>query len=111
MPMHKPTEQNRKKVISYARLGITHEEIARVLQIDAKTLRLHYRDELDTAHTIANAAIGGELYRKAMDGDTTCLIWWTKARMRWSEKRETDTEAPDPITSIEYVEVDASKPK
>jgi len=109
--MHEPTEQDRKKVISYARLGITHVEIARVLQIDPKTLRLHYRDELDTAHTIANAAVGGELDLKAMDGDTTCLIWWTKARMRWSEKRETDSEAPDPITSIEYVEVDASLPK
>jgi hypothetical protein len=25
-----------------------------------------------------------------MSGDTTALIWWTKTRMKWSEKQEVE---------------------
>lgn len=88
MPAHKPTEENRNKVVSYARVGIPQEDIARVLDIDPKTLRLHYRDELDKASIEANSKVGGALYEKALSGDTASMIWWTKARMRWSEKKE-----------------------
>ena len=56
--------------------------------IDDKTLRKYFRRELDTAATKANAKVAGTLYNKAMEGDTTALIWWTKTRMRWSEKQE-----------------------
>ena len=93
---------------SYTAVGIPQEDIARVLKIDSKTLRLHYRDELDTAATMANAVIGGKLFRKAKEGDTACLIWWTKSRMGWSEKKEDLHIHVEPITSITYVEEDAS---
>lgn len=88
MEKHEPTAELREKVKSYIAVGIPQEDVARVIGIDPKTLRLHYREELDTASVQANAAIGGALFNKAKGGDTTAMIWWTKARMRWSEKKE-----------------------
>lgn len=108
MPNHEPTAENRQRVESYSAVGIPQDDIARVLGIHPMTLRKYYRDELDNAATKANAAVGGKLYKKAMDGDTTALIWWTKARMRWSEKREAESDAPEPVTAITYQAVDAS---
>ena len=84
-PAFKPNEQQRKMVSQYTAVGITQEDIAKVIGIDDKTLRKHFREELDTAATKANANIGGKLYNKAMDGDTTAAIWWSKTRMGWKE--------------------------
>lgn len=60
--------------------------IARILGVDAKTLRKYYRDELDLASAKANAQIGGALYNKALGGDTASIIFWMKTRAGWSEK-------------------------
>lgn len=88
---HKPTEETIKQVTQYAAVGISHDDIARVVGIDADTLKKHYRKELDTAATKANGAVGGALYNKCMSGDTVALIWWTKARMGWREQRDDAT--------------------
>ncbi len=87
-PSFKPTEDQRKLVEQMSAVGITQEGIAAVIEIDRKTLAKHFRKELDTAATKANAKIGGTLYNKAINGDTTAAIWWTKARMKWAEKQE-----------------------
>ena len=36
----------------------------------------------------ANAAVAGALYKSALEGNTQAAIWWTKTRMKWSEKQE-----------------------
>lgn len=82
---HEPTDANRQKVSSMAAIGIPQEDIARVLDIDDETLRQYYRDELDKASIIANSQIGGQLYKKAMSGDTASIIFWCKTRMGWKE--------------------------
>lgn len=87
-PEFNPTEEQKKMVEQMSAVGIPQEGIARVIGIDPKTLRKHFRDELDTAAVKANAKIGGTLFNKAVNGDTTAAIWWTKARMHWSEKQE-----------------------
>ena len=46
--------------------GVPEADIARVLGIDPKTLRKHYRDELDTGSIKANSRMAENLYRKAM---------------------------------------------
>ena len=71
-----------------AAYGVPEKDIARVLVIDAKTLRKHYRDELDTGHVKANSRIAESLYRKAMgDGpqSVTACIFWLKTRAQWKE--------------------------
>ena len=51
-----------------------------------KTLRLHYRDELDLSLAKANATIGGALFNKAKGGDTAAMIFWMKTQAGWKEK-------------------------
>jgi len=82
-----PTDEERTMVEKMASIGITQTEISKVVGdgIDDKTLRKHFRKELDTANIKANAAIGLTLYQKALDGDTACLIWYSKVRMGWRE--------------------------
>ena len=45
-----------------AAYGIPEGDISRVLSIDPKTLRKHYRDELDLGATKANAQVAGFLF-------------------------------------------------
>ena len=87
-PPHEPNETSRNKVKTCAAVGIAQQDIARLLNVSINTLRKHYLDELETGSIEANASIGGTIFQKAKAGDTACLIWWTKSRMRWSEKTE-----------------------
>lgn len=83
--LHEPTDNSRLQVETSAGLGLPHEQIAALIGIDDKTLRKHYRVELDVGKAKASANIARSLYNKAMKGDTTAMIWWTKAQMKWSE--------------------------
>tara|TARA_Y100000593_G_scaffold38802_1_gene75111 strand:+ start:784 stop:1110 length:327 start_codon:yes stop_codon:yes gene_type:complete len=80
----------RKTVKAMAAYGIRHDDIARVVGVTGKTLRKHYRGELDTGHIEANAQVAGSLFQNAKGGNVTAQIWWTKTRMGWSEKRDDD---------------------
>jgi predicted transcriptional regulator len=82
---HKPTPETRKLVESSSGLGLPHESIGVLVGIDDKTLRKHYRAELDMGKAKANGQIAKTLFTKATSGDTTALIWWTKTQMRWAE--------------------------
>jgi hypothetical protein len=90
---HEPTDATRQTVQLHTTVGTSHETIARVLGIDAKTLRLYYRDELDISKAKANATIGGALFNKAKSGDTAAMIFWMKTQAGW---RETSVLAGDP---------------
>lgn len=94
-PAHKPTDEGRKLVQLHATVGTAHTDIARVLGITEKTLRKHYRDELDLAKAKANATIGGALFNKAKGGDTSAMIFWMKAQAHWRERSELDLTSSD----------------
>lgn len=85
--LHKPTEQTRTSVQALALAGTHQELISEIIGVAAKTLRKHYREELDWAKAQANAKVAATLYQKALSGDTTALIFWAKTQMGW---RETD---------------------
>lgn len=89
-PSHAPSSQSRQIVQLHATIGTAQELIADIIGIDAKTLRKHYRTELDHATAQANAAIGGALFNKAKGGDTTAMIFWMKTRAGWKERQEVD---------------------
>lgn len=83
-------------------VGIPHEGIALVIRdgIDDKTLRKHFRRELDTASIKANAKVGGAMFNKAIGGDTAAGKWWTAARMGWKERSVTEHDVTDKFAEI-----------
>ena len=103
MDAHQPTDESRKLVETSSGLGLPHESIAALLGIDDKTLRKYYREELDIGKAKANGQIAKTLYQKALAGDTTSLIWWTKSQMRWSEtvKQEVTGADGEPLQGIQ----------
>lgn len=64
-PAHKPDPVTRRQVEAMAAYGVPEVDIARVLGIDPKTLRKHYREELDTSGIKATAKVAEFLFRKA----------------------------------------------
>ena len=86
---HKPDPAQRRQVEAMAAYGIPESDSARVVGIDPKTLRKHYREELDLGETKANAQVAGFLFNSARSGNVTAQIFWLKTRARW---RETPTE-------------------
>lgn len=84
-PPHRPTEATRQTVQLHATVGTRQEVMAEILGISVDSLHRHYRDELNTSREKANASVGGALYKKAMSGDTTAMIFWMKTRARWKE--------------------------
>ncbi len=95
MAEHVPTDTQRRQVETMAGFGIPEYDIGRTLGIDPKTLRKHYRDELDMGHIKANSAVAQSLYRRATDPDAgregvTAAIFWLKCRAGWREASPLD---------------------
>lgn len=84
MKKHVPTNIGSELVVSLAGLGVPQAEIAARIGIDPKTLRQHYRAELDAGVSRANEAVARALFQKAISGDTTSMIFWLKTRAGWS---------------------------
>lgn len=90
-PQFKPTQKQRGLVEGMAACGTPQKDIAIVVGIDAKTLRKHFREELDTAMIRANAKVAASLYDMATTGkNVAAAIFWTKVRNKWSERHVFD---------------------
>ena len=93
---HQPDQPTRRQVEALAGYGVPEAEIAGVVGIDPKTLRKHYRHELDHGHTKANARVAENLYRKATgDGREAVIaaIFWLKTRAGWKETQVQEVKA------------------
>ena len=87
-PAHTPDLALRRQVEAMAGYGIPEADISGMIGIDPKTLRKHYRHELDYGHTKANAKVAENLYRKATGEGREAVIaaiFWLKTRARWKE--------------------------
>lgn len=83
---HIPTEESRRYVRNLTLVGVPQATISAMLEIEPKTLRKHYRDEIDFSVAKANSVVAGVLYDKAVnDRDTGACIFWLKTRAKWSE--------------------------
>ena len=107
---HEPTAESRQLVQLHTTVGTTQEDIARILGIDSKTLRKHYRDELDLAKAKANATIGGALFNKAKSGDTAAMIFWMKTQAGWRETMQIAGDSENPIQTVTRIELVAVRP-
>ena len=88
-PRHQPDTTSRRTAETMAAFGVPEGNIAKVLKISPKTLRKHYRDELDTGATKATMKVAESLYKKAVgDGPqaVTAAIFWLKTRGHWKQE-------------------------
>lgn len=82
---HKPSAETRAQVEALSGYGVRHDEIALYLEIDPKTLRKHYRDQLDKGQIKANVGVARALHKNATEGNVTAQIFWMKTRCGWKE--------------------------
>ena len=93
----KPTEEQRKKVRAMAAFGIPHEEIARHIGVRSpKTLRKHFREELDRGLVDANVHVAGALYNKAVGGDVGAMKFWLANRAAWHSRPASEPSSVQP---------------
>ncbi len=89
---HEPTEELRQQVQALASFGVPQEDIALYIEVDPKTLRKHYRRELDIGLIHANAQVAQRLFKSAtVDGNVASIIFWLKSRAGWRESAPTGT--------------------
>ena|SRR5437763_10186490 len=80
-PSFKATDEQKRIVKSMAGLGTPHEDIGAVLNITAKTLRKHFRQELTLGAIEANARVGQTLFAMATSGrNIKASIYWDRTR-------------------------------
>ena len=71
---YEPSDKDRRIVEMIAGWAIPEHRIANVLSIDPKTLREHYRSELDVGHSKLEAQLAQNLLRIAQGHDRQALI-------------------------------------
>ena len=91
----KPTDALRAKVRQLSRVGVPHDDIAKIVECSPKTLRKHFRRELDLGSAEANAMMGGYLYQNGKDGNVAAQIFWMKSRAGWRESAPGEPSADD----------------
>ena len=96
-PAFEPTDAERKQVEALSGYGLPIEQIAVLVRdgIHIDTLRAHFSTELLSGKAKANGQVGKTLFQKAMAGDTTAAIWWSKTQMRWSEIQKHELSGAD----------------
>lgn len=103
-----------------AAAGIHHENIAKCLGtsgIDPKTMRLHFRRELDISRDQITAVAMGKLFAAMNAGEAWAICFWMKCRADWSERQRHEVVgapgaggAPGPVL-LEVRYTDAPKPE
>ena len=84
-PPFQPTDEQRKYVCNAAARGIPQLGMCTKLGITDKTLRKHFKAELETGLHEANFVVAGALFDAATGGNITAQIFWLKARAGWRE--------------------------
>jgi hypothetical protein len=100
------TEEQRKTVRVMSAFGIRQAEITILLDINPKTLRLHFRRELDRGSVEATAKVAQTLFQMATSGQSTAAsIFWMKERAGWREKHEVQVSAVRPLVEMTDAEL------
>jgi len=85
-PPHKRTETIAENVMQLAMVGLTQEQMGKILGMHPMTLRKYYADEIDNSKNRMNGQIAMGLARRALDGDTISSIFWLKAQAGWRDQ-------------------------
>src|ERR1700681_2214160 len=84
--LFEPTEDQRRTVKALSGYGVPQNGIAIHIAVDAKTLRKHFRNELDRGSVEATAKVAQTLFHLAtVEKNVASVIFWMKARAGWRE--------------------------
>lgn len=86
----KVTDKDRLRVQLLAAGGATQETIAKRMEMTDKTLREHFREELDFGLLEINTLAIGELVRAIKSGQSWAICFWLKTRAGWRETERYD---------------------
>lgn len=102
---YEPSATTRAEVKALTSFGVPQVEIAAYLDIDPKTLRKYYREELDKSKVQANANVAKFLYNAASGAALSkgashadCLraaMFWAKTQMGYRETQQLDHTSSD----------------
>lgn len=100
MPPHKPTEITLKRARLLAGYRVPKGQIALIIGVNTDTLEKYYGDEMMKGVANTNRRVVKALLQNALKGDTTAQIWWTKAQLGWSEKKDDSSENDNTVKII-----------
>ena len=110
--LYDPTEDQRRTVKAMAGFGVPQDDVAAYLEIDPKTLRKHFRRELDGGTLEANAKVAQSLFNMATSGkNVAAAIFWMKARGGWREKHEVQVSMTDDVSQMTDAELEEAIPE
>lgn len=95
---YEPDDNDRKQVLVLVGMGLTHDQIAKVMGISDESLRKHFREELDTGEAKLNAKVAQNLFNIATSKQSGCVpaaIFWMKTRAGWREKDRVELTGAD----------------
>ena len=83
------------QITTLAGLGLRLVDIGLVVGMSERTIRRNYDADVKKGVAVANAKIAQTLFSKAIEGDTTSLIFWCKTRLGWREKTDINLTSDD----------------
>ena len=111
---HAPTPEKQNLVKLCMASGFNQRETASCLQIDLKTLRKYYANELKAGREQANVQVAASIFKQAVKGNMQAAIYWSKVHMGWRDNSEQTTViniAPQkieaPVIEGEAIDLDA----
>jgi hypothetical protein len=82
---YKPSEEDRTRVGLMAAAGILQPRIAARMRISEKTLRRHFRAELDSGGDDITTSAVSQLVQQIRGGNLGAICFWLKCRAGWRE--------------------------
>lgn len=91
-PPFQPTDPQRQMVQVLVANGIAHAVIAQNIGCDVKTLKRHFKPQLDNGHGQVEAALGAAIVKAGLGGNVHAAKYWlaTHGGPQWkiTERRE-----------------------
>jgi hypothetical protein len=94
---HKWIDIDRNIVIKLARLHVTGADIARWFGVREETIFSRFREDMELARAETRMRLRDKILHKALNGDTTMLIWASKNLLGFSDSGPVNDDDRKPL--------------